>query len=330
VVLQDGIAIMNSEDANGAPKSAADLERELPISAAMQGRGASSTRGMVKQDHGPSRGGWHGADRKSRKRRLPISSKLGAQAEWTPTDSYWDRLEAAYGEKINDDLRVKIKAAVERYLYRAPFENNAPFVADFLKKLTSARKLAKELQKVVASFGSAAMLVEGQWIRRFPCDESESTHETPIEEDESAIFESAWDAERTQHRFFRNFSDTTRAVSLVLDDTQVGVTGEGLPEFAEGEAWTVLLADLADEFSSRGLKDTAAKDRDRQSPFVRFAGELQSTFEEAFRRHPTDDGLRQAISQAIRLSKTRKRNNKQILIKKREAISCDRSEIKSP
>src|ERR1700677_1734563 len=105
----------------------------------MPGRGASVTRlrnetsvSVVKQDHGPSRGGWHGAARKSRRRRLPISGTLGAQAEWTATDSDWDRLEAAYGEKISDELRVEIRYAVEQYLDLASFENSAPFADDFL------------------------------------------------------------------------------------------------------------------------------------------------------------------------------------------------------
>ncbi len=259
----------------------------------------------VKQDHGQSRGGWHGATRKSRKTRLPISGTLGGPAEGTPTDSDWGHLEKAYGgEKISDDLRVEIKDAVEQYLYWAPFENSAIPVKDFAEQIKEARILAKELQKVVASFGSAATLVQRRWERRFHRDESESAHETPetpIEEDELAIFESAWDTERTQHRFFCNFRDVVRAVISVLDDTRREVMGEGLPGFSEGDAWNRLIVNLARGFRSKNLKATATKDLNRPpSAFVTFVKKLQLMFKEEFRRHnSTYAALSQAISQAL-------------------------------
>ena len=150
----------------------------------------------------------------------------------------------------------------EQYLYWAPFENSAIPVKDFAEQIKEARILAKELQKVVASFGSAATLVQRQWERPSHRDKSESAHETPetpIEEDKSAIFESAWDTERTQHRFFCNFRDVVRAVISVLDDTRREVMGEGLPGFSEGDAWNRLIVNLARGFRSKNLKATATK-----------------------------------------------------------------------
>jgi hypothetical protein len=68
-----------------------------------------------KRSSAPSRSGWHGAPRKSRRRRLPISNTVGAPPlEWSPTADDWGRLEAAYGATFDSVLR----AAVVRFVAR--------------------------------------------------------------------------------------------------------------------------------------------------------------------------------------------------------------------
>jgi hypothetical protein len=112
-------------------------------------------------------------------------------------------------------------------------------------------------------------------------------------------------------RNHRDFGQVVHTIYSALGDTLRDVEREGSAAFSEGDAWMQLVADLARAFRSSGYKATATKDLKRPnrplSPFVRFVKELQETFQDkTLRRHPSDDALSGAISQALGLLKAKK------------------------
>jgi hypothetical protein len=274
---------------------------------------------MGKQNSAPSSAGWHGAPRRSRRRRLPLSDTLGAPAGWSPTDADWGQLETAYGATFNSVLRAKIEEAVPEYYSWAPFEDTAPFADDFIRKFVKAKKLANELGKVVHSFGVAGPIVAQHWERYFPREDEEHLPEGPADDDDRALFDRIVAMHCKRGRNHRDFSQVVHTIYSALDAALRDVARENSAAFSEGDAWEKLVIDLARAFRSSGHKATATKDLKRPnrplSPFVRFVKELQATFkDETLRRHPTDAGLSRAISQAIgllrpkRLDKRRKKN----------------------
>jgi hypothetical protein len=254
-----------------------------------------------KQDTAPS-----SADRKSRRRRLPISGTLGAPLEWSPDASDWRRLETAYSKlRFDSHLRAEIEKAVEQYLYDAPFEVAAPAADDFMKSLVRARELAKQLEKVVHSFGTARSMVARHWERYFPREDGES-RDGPTDEDDTAVFYRVLALPPRIGRDHRNFSEVTHAIFLALDGALRDVARPDSAVFSEGNSWSELVIDLALAFRSssaladipRARRATATKDpnRPRLSPFVRFVKELQATFnEKTLRRYPTGSAISEKL-----------------------------------
>ena len=262
----------------------------------------ANTKAVGKSSSAPLRAGWHGAPRKSRQRRLPISAPLGAPLEWSPTAADWGRLETAYGETFDSVLRAGIGRAVEQYFYDAPFEVAAPRADDLVKSLAKATRLAKDLGKVVHSFGAGGAIVAQHWKRYFPEEEERRTDEGLADGDDTALFVSVFDLPCKQGRNHRDFSQVVHTIFSALDASRREVARNDSAAFSEGDAWSQLIIDLACAFLSKDLGVGATKNADRQlSPFVRFVNELQATFEdENFRRHPTGPGLSRAISQILR------------------------------
>jgi hypothetical protein len=250
----------------------------------------------------PNSVGWHGAPRKSRKRRLPVSETSEPPAVWSPTDTDWGRLETAYGQVFSNDLMAEIKEAAQKYLDFACFEMVAPSADVFIKKLVKARKLARELEKEFHSFGVGRPIVTRRWKRHLPPEEEECAHEAHANLDDTAQFMRIFDIPCKPSRGDSDFSQVLHRIFLALDSALRDVAHNNSPAFSEGDAWSQLVIDLVCAFESRDLGVSATKNADRQlSPFVRFVNELQATFkDEKFRRHPTGPGLSRAISQVLR------------------------------
>jgi hypothetical protein len=194
-----------------------------------------------KQDTAPS-----SADRKSRRRRLPISGTLGAPLEWSPTAADWHRLETAYSKRLRFDsyLRAEIEKAVEQYLCDAPFEVAAPHADDFMKNLAKARKLAKELEKVVHSFGGAGSMVARHWERYFPREDGEYI-DGPADEDDNAFSHRILSLPSKRGSDHRNFSEVIHAIVSALDGALRDVARTDSAAFSEGDAWSQLVINLA-------------------------------------------------------------------------------------
>lgn len=270
----------------------------------------ANTKAAGKRNSAPSRVGWHGASRKSRKRRLPISGPLGAPLEWSPTAADWGRLETVYGETFDTVLGAEIGRAVEQYFYDAPFEVAAPPADDLVKSLAKATRLAKDLGKVVHSFGAGGAIVAQHWKRYFPEEEERRTDEGLADGDDMALFVSVFDLPCKQGRNHRDFSQVVHTIFSTLDAARREVARNDSAAFSEGDAWERLVVDLARAFRKTGLKISASKDPYRPpSLFVRFVAELQETFkDEALRRRPTPAGLSGAISLALRHMKPKRRS----------------------
>jgi hypothetical protein len=247
-----------------------------------------------KQDTAPS-----SADRKSRRRRLPISRTFGAPIEWHPTAADWRRLETAYSERLRFDsyLRAEIEKAVEQYLCDAPFEVAASHADDFMKNLAKARKLAKELEKVVHSFGGAGSMVAPHWERYFPREDGEK-FDGPADEDDNAFSHRIFALPSKRGSGRRDFSGVIHAIVSALDGALRDVARTDSAAFSEGDAWSQLVINLALADRPRARIATATKDpnRPRLSPFVRFVKELQATFnEKTLRRYPTDSAISEEL-----------------------------------
>jgi hypothetical protein len=263
-----------------------------------------------KRSSTPSGVGWHGAPRKIRQRRLPISETLGAPLEWSPTTDDWHRLETAYGATFESVLRAEIERAVEQYFYDAPLEIAAPRADDFMKDLAKAARLAKDLGKVVHSFGSGGAIVARHWRRYFPPEEEEKRTDEGLADEGDTLFVGVVDLPCKQGRNHRDFSQVVHTIFSTLDAARREVARNDSAAFSEGDAWEHLVVDLARSFRKTGRRTSASKGVSRQlSPFVLFVRELQGTFkDETLRRHPTPAGLSGAISSALRHLKPKSRN----------------------
>lgn len=256
---------------------------------------------MSKQDC--DRAGGRGAPRKSRRKRSCSSGTLGAPTKWKPTDDDWRRFEAAYQGSFDEDIRTEIGKIVDKYFYWAAFEPTAPFVDEFIKKLNKAKKLARELVNVTDSFGADRPRIARHWEKYFSRKE-EHTADGPHGGDSVAIYE--WVIKQPIPRERRrSFSEMVHIIYSALDDTLREVSKDDAPSWEEGNCWKQLVLDLVLSFKSRKLPVTASKDRNKHgaSPFVAFVKELQSGFDEEFRRHTSDDALASEISKVLNLLK---------------------------
>ncbi|RTL81890.1 MAG: hypothetical protein EKK29_17210 [Hyphomicrobiales bacterium] len=233
---------------------------------------------MTNNERESSRDGWHGAKRKSRRKRLPTSS-AGASLRWEPTEVDWATLGQAYGVELEETVRKGVAAAVQGYIDWEAYEG-AEFADDFQKKLVVARDLARKLQEVVYELGDGGSLVAPYWRRACPLAGAP--------------------------RF-------ERAVSLIcgaLSDTFMGLNEDDAPAFGEGDAWVQLVVDVGVVLRTAGMKVTVSKGMTKKpSQFVSFFASLQLTLPETLRRHPTDDGLKLAISNALSIVRRKLHDN---------------------
>jgi hypothetical protein len=252
--------------------------------------------------------GWHGAPRKGRRKRLFVSKTFAAPDNWTPTEKEWSRLQTAYGKTFGSSLSAEIKIAVQEYFYWAPFED-APLANDYIRRLSHAKALAKELGKAVHSLDDARPMVARHWGRYFPHEDAE--RDSAADADDTAFFYRIVATPSKRRRDHRDFSQVVHTFHSALDAALRDVKSKNSSAFSEGDAWNQLVVDLARAFRGERLKVSASKDTKNRplSPFLRFVTELQGTFkDERLRRHPTPAGLSLAVSLALNRLKPRRRD----------------------
>jgi hypothetical protein len=205
------------------------------------------------------------SSRRSRKPRVRSS----VASEWLifePTDNDWSILEGAIGKQIEKNLRNKIHQLVQRFFRIQPFEVNAPFLADVLKRLTAIKRAAQQLQ---TALGASEPDNEINIVRAHLAQGFEDNNV----EDLDALLRSLLNAARLAEVEFNEQSD-------------IG--------FSEGEAWHEMVGSLKELMRSYSMPYGASQDRTkatdlRGSPFVRFIQSLQEMFPVALRRHHLSD-----------------------------------------
>jgi hypothetical protein len=220
------------------------------------------------------------SSRKSRKPRVRSS----ISSEWlifAPTDNDWVTLEAAIGKQIEQNLRAEIDQIVQRYFRNQPFEVNAPFLADVLKRLTAIKRAAEQLQ---AALGASQPNNEINIVRAHLAPDFEDYYVEDLDE------------------LLRSLLDAARLTEVELNEQEhVG--------FFEGEAWHEMVRSLKALMRSYSMPHGASQDRTkatdlRGSPFVRFIQSLQDTFPVALRRHHLSDPF--ALAKEINRPSSRK------------------------
>jgi hypothetical protein len=205
------------------------------------------------------------SSRKSRKPRVRSS----ISSEWLIfelSDSDWVILETAIGERIEQNLRIKIRQIVQRYFRNQPFEVNAPFLADVLKRLTAIKKAALQLQAVL--------------------DASQPNNELDIVRAHLALNFEGNDIEILD-ALLRSLLNAAQLSEVELDEqSDIG--------FSEGDAWHEMVRSLKELMRSYSMPYGASQDRTnakdlRGSLFVQFIQSLQGMFPVALRRHHLSD-----------------------------------------
>jgi hypothetical protein len=235
--------------------------------------------------------------------RLPISGSLGAPVEWSPSERDWIALEKAYGKAFSDALKTTIIGAVNKYLEWYPTGPSAPLRRPFLEKLEEARRLARELQRVVGSMGEASCLLAPHWKRYFPVEEWEP-------KPAGASLEEILAMPMRKGRNHRDIDEMIWTIGSALDDTIREVTSPDAAQYLETDLWDSMIDRLIVAFRSAGLKVSASNDPEGMSAFVRFIEALQNKLDERYRLYMSNadpacakSTLAKAVSARISRSK---------------------------
>jgi hypothetical protein len=223
-----------------------------------------------------------GPPRKSRRKRLPVSS-MGAWPRFEPSESDWTRIAAAYPYFGTDD-RAHISKLANEYLYWEGFERSAPFLDDAMAWLKKARKAAKAFSEALDEGGDAVFYTRHYVATNMRHHLFEP--EGPLD----------WSGLSSLMTFFRG--------ALVQAETEI--PKEARVGLVEGECWEMMVRKLTDYAESQGYPTGASKGVDKTvtpntSDFVALVREIQNTFPPERRRHTASDvALAQAISEARR------------------------------
>lgn len=228
-----------------------------------------------------------GPARKSRRKRLPVSS-AGAWSRFEPSESDWTRIASAY-MYISTDDRAQISKLANEYLYWEGFERFAPFLDDAMAWLKKARKAAKAFSESLYEGGDAVFYVQ-HYVA------SNTGHylfepEGPLD----------WSGLCSLMTFFR--------AALVQAETEI--PKEARVGFVEGQCWEMMVRKLTDYAESQGYPTGASKGVDKAvtrkaSEFVALVREIQNTFPPDCRRHTASDA---ALAEAITVAR-RKRDGR--------------------
>jgi hypothetical protein len=217
---------------------------------------------------------------------LPISPDLTDPEVFRPKRSDWQRIQTAFEVRLRRTHQAEVIDFVDDYFFVHELERGAPFAADaiaWLKKLRASLNQASSLMRRKAD--TPPLVLEAEDYAR-----------------DNLVVALRKEKEGTRW----TWGDITRfvvklehACGEVLQDFE---TLEG--GFQEGSAWRVLITRLT-EFATKNNFPSLAGKGGKTSPFVKFVGELQKTFPEAYRKHlQSDDALAEAISTARRRQKT--------------------------
>jgi hypothetical protein len=201
------------------------------------------------------------SSRKSRRPRINASISSDWLIYETSTDD-WIRLERAIGKQISESLRIKIVQIVQRYFRIQPFEANAPFLDDVLKRLNLIEHAVQQLQFQLDASGNDSVVD----IIRAQLDQNLSKHE------------------------IETLDEMLRSVLSSAHHAGIAFKEQAQAGFAEGDAWHEMVSSLKILMRSHSMPYGASQDgsktkNSKGSPFVQFVKSLQETLPEQLRRH---------------------------------------------
>lgn len=237
-----------------------------------------------------------GVPRKSRRLRLPQASGSGGDRSFSPAAQDWERIERAYGHAIDPDGRQEIIVLVESYFRFQPAERLAPYADETLAYVGRLAKAGEKFWDV---------LLERQNLPFSKKDGDDYIAEEDKIRDQGKGFAQSVLGGHLKKFDFRHQTDWNALLDIVgsfqaaVAETQRDITQRAARTgFVEGRQWANLVWKLGEWARTRNLPVglTKYEDPTQAAPFVRFIRELQSTFDEQFRRH---DASNIALTQAI-------------------------------
>jgi hypothetical protein len=211
----------------------------------------------------------------------------GGKAKPNFTETKWKRIESAYGKKLSNNVRKKIREASQQYLEWEVFERNAKPTSEAIKRI-------KQFQEA-ASFASRTFVNQDQGpevrayvkslvrnrlhLDRFP----EKERKDPV----------------------RYLADTLRSLSSACKSSLNEIDTIEKEGYRKGDCWEQWIRQLTKIAKENDLPNGVRSDSDKQkndapSPFVALVRELQLCLPAESRRPAHSDG---ALAQAIKLAR---------------------------
>jgi hypothetical protein len=237
--------------------------------------------------------------------KLPVASAGGGEREeeeWRKvvaiTDSDWQRIEKAYGQKLSE-ARGDIREKTQEFVDRAEFEQNAEPVSDARDRITTILGAARSLRSSLDRGDHDADVYARTLIKKHLWKQSDAKKQ----KEGDAIKR----RRRKKEDPLRKISSDMRLLIFGSQDALRELDDTKDQGFSRGEAWDRWIVQLTSIAEKHGLPRRVRKDSDKQSgrhasPFVEFVWELQQFVPKTHRREHS----RGAVAEAV--VKARKRN----------------------
>ena len=230
--------------------------------------------------------------------KLPVASAGGGEEERRKvvviTDSDWQRIEKAYGQKLSPKARRDIHEKTQKFVDRAEFEQNAELVSDARDRITTILGAASSLRSAIHSGIHDADIYACSLIKKHLWKQSDAEKQ----KEGDAIKR----RRRKKDDPLRNISSGLRPLIFASKDA-LGELDED-QGFSKGEAWERWIVRLISIAEKHGLPWRVRKDSDKQSdcqsPFVEFVWALQEFVPDAHRRKHSKGAVAMAIVAARR------------------------------
>jgi hypothetical protein len=235
--------------------------------------------------------------------KLPVASAGGGEREeeeWRKvvaiTDSDWQRIEKAYGQKLSPKARRDIHEKTQEFVDRAEFEQNAEPRSDARDRITTIIKAASSLRSTIDSGTHDADIYACSLIKKHLWKQNDAKKQKE------------GDALKKRRRKkgdpLRNISSGMRLLIFASQDALRELDDAKDQGFSKGEAWDRWIVRLTSIAEKHGLPSRVRKDSDkqsgRQSHFVEFVWALQRFVPDAHRRKHSGGAVAGAIVAARR------------------------------
>jgi hypothetical protein len=235
--------------------------------------------------------------------KLPVASAGGKEEEERRkvvaiTDSDWQRIEKAYGQKLSPKARRDIHEKTQEFVDRAEFEQNAEPVSDARDRITTIIEAAGSLRSALDGGDRDADVHARTLIKK---------HLRKGDAKKQKEGDAVKKRRRKKGDPLRNISSGMRLLIFASQDALRELDDAKDQGFSKGEAWDRWIVQLTSIAEKHGLPRRVRKDSDKQSgrhasPFVEFVWELQQFVPKTHRREHS----RGAVAEAV--VKARKRN----------------------